>query len=143
MTTQPTPPTPTGQTPPPSHWDPPPPTPAGPAPGVRYAGFGIRALARVLAEVETRAAKIVLVGDAMQLQPIEAGAAFRAVTERVGYVELQGIRRQHEVWAQAASLALARGQAGEALRAYDAHGAVRFRATGAEARALSAPIPTP
>src|SRR5436305_1944245 len=55
-----------------------------------------RQLARVLAEVERRAAKIVLVGDAMQLQPIEAGAAFRAVTERVGYVELQGIRRQHE-----------------------------------------------
>src|SRR3954454_22198609 len=71
----------------------------------------------------------------MQLQPIEAGAAFRAVTERVGYVELQGIRRQHEAWAQAASLALARGQAGEALRAYDAQGAVRFRANGAEARA--------
>ena len=94
-----------------------------------------RQLARVLAEVETRAAKIVLVGDAMQLQPIEAGAAFRAVTERVGYVELQGIRRQREAWAQAASLALARGQAGEALRAYDAHGAVRFRANGAEARA--------
>ena len=94
-----------------------------------------RQLARVLAEVETRAAKIVLVGDAMQLQPIEAGAAFRAVTERVGYVELQGIRRQREAWAQAASLALARGQAGEALRAYDAHGAVQFRANGAEARA--------
>ena len=94
-----------------------------------------RQLARVLAEVETRAAKIVLVGDAMQLQPIEAGAAFRAVTERVGYVELQGIRRQYEAWAQAASLALARGQAGEALRAYDAHGAVQFRANGAEARA--------
>src|SRR3954454_9339691 len=71
----------------------------------------------------------------MQLQPIEAGAAFRAVTERVGYVELQGIRRQHEAWAQAASLALARGQAGEALRAYDAQGAVQFRATGAAARA--------
>ena len=48
MTTQPTPPTPTGQTPPPSHWDPPPPTPAGPAPGVRYAGFGIRAVALIL-----------------------------------------------------------------------------------------------
>ena len=57
-----------------------------------------RQLARVLAEVETREAKIVLVGDAMQLQPIEAGAAFRAVTERVGYVELQGIRRQREAW---------------------------------------------
>src|SRR4051794_24376419 len=94
-----------------------------------------RQLARVLAEVETRAAKIVLVGDAMQLQPIEAGAAFWAGAGGGGYVVLQGIRRQYEAWAQAASLVLARGQAGEALRAYDAHGAVRFRANGEETRA--------
>jgi hypothetical protein len=33
-------------------------------------------------------AKLVLVGDPEQLQPIEAGAAFRAIAERIGYAEL-------------------------------------------------------
>src|SRR4051794_31435708 len=51
-------------------------------------------LARVIETIHTAGAKAVLVGDAMQLQPIQAGAAFRAISERVGYVELEGLRRQ-------------------------------------------------
>jgi ATP-dependent exoDNAse (exonuclease V) alpha subunit len=41
-------------------------------------------------------AKLVLVGDPEQLQPIEAGAAFRAIVERIGYAELETIYRQKE-----------------------------------------------
>lgn len=53
-------------------------------------------MARVLKRAEDAGAKVVLVGDAMQLQPIQAGAAFRAISERIGSAELAGVRRQRE-----------------------------------------------
>ena len=46
--------------------------------------IGSRQMDRVLAHAEQAGAKVVLVGDAEQLQAIEAGAAFRALTERHG-----------------------------------------------------------
>lgn len=66
-------------------------------------------------------AKLVLVGDPEQLQPIEAGAAFRAIVDRVGYAELQTIYRQRTPWMRSASLDLARGRIGEAVDAYRAN----------------------
>ena len=63
-------------------------------------------------------AKLVLVGDPEQLQPIEAGAAFRAITERIGYAELETIYRQREQWMRDASLDLARGNVCKAIEAY-------------------------
>jgi hypothetical protein len=68
----------------------------------------------------------VLVGDPEQLQPIGAGAAFRAVAERVGMVELEGIRRQREDWQRAASIAFGRHRTEEGLAAYAARDAIRF-----------------
>ncbi|MES4992540.1 Ti-type conjugative transfer relaxase TraA [Agrobacterium radiobacter] len=78
-------------------------------------------LARVLKAVEEAGAKVVLVGDPMQLQPIQAGAAFRAIVERIGFAELVGIRRQKEQWARDASRLFARGKVEEALDAYAQH----------------------
>ncbi|MET3523917.1 Ti-type conjugative transfer relaxase TraA [Mesorhizobium abyssinicae] len=75
-------------------------------------------MARVLKIVENAGAKAVLVGDAMQLQPIQAGAAFRAISERIGFAELAGVRRQREAWAREASRLFARGKVEEALDAY-------------------------
>ena len=72
---------------------------------------------------------MVLVGDAEQLQPIEAGAAFRAIAERVGYQELSGIRRQHEAWQREASRDFARGEPGRALERYQEHDAIHFAET--------------
>ncbi|NKN39080.1 Ti-type conjugative transfer relaxase TraA [Agrobacterium sp. a22-2] len=69
-------------------------------------------------------AKLVLVGDPEQLQPIEAGAAFRAIADRVGYAELETIYRQREDWMRKASLDLARGRVGEALAVYRSEGRV-------------------
>ncbi|OYR19637.1 AAA domain protein, partial [Brucella grignonensis] len=70
-------------------------------------------------EAVTRAgAKLVLVGDPEQLQPIEAGAAFRAIVERIGYTELETIYRQKEAWMRAASLDLARGRIEQAISTY-------------------------
>jgi ATP-dependent exoDNAse (exonuclease V) alpha subunit len=62
--------------------------------------FGSRQMAKIVAEVARGGAKLVLVGDPQQLQAIEAGAAFRAITEQAHYVELTEVRRQREPWQQ-------------------------------------------
>jgi Ti-type conjugative transfer relaxase TraA len=87
-----------------------------------------RQMALVIDAVERAGAKIVLIGDPEQLQPIEAGAAFRAIADRIGYAELDKIYRQHEQWMRDASLDLARGNVGNAVAAYCANG----RMIGAE-----------
>ncbi len=69
-------------------------------------------------------AKLVLIGDAEQLQPIEAGAAFRSLTDRTGYAELGTIYRQRVEWMREASMDLARGKVAKAIRAYQANGHV-------------------
>ncbi|CDN58501.1 Ti-type conjugative transfer relaxase TraA (plasmid) [Neorhizobium galegae bv. officinalis bv. officinalis str. HAMBI 1141] len=77
----------------------------------------------LLVEAVTKAgAKLVLVGDPEQLQPIEAGAAFRAIADRIGYTELETIYRQRQQWMRDASLDLARGNIRRAVDAYTAHG---------------------
>ena len=77
----------------------------------------------LLVEAVTKAgAKLVLVGDFEQLQPIEAGAAFRALADRIGYAELETIYRQRQQWMRDASLDLARGNVHKAVDAYTAHG---------------------
>ncbi len=76
-------------------------------------------------ETVTRAgAKLVLVGDPEQLQPIEAGAAFRAIADRIGYAELETIYRHREQWMRDASLDLARGNVGKAVSAYQSNGKI-------------------
>lgn len=69
-------------------------------------------------------AKLVLIGDPEQLQPIEAGASFRAIVERIGYAELERIYRQREEWMRGASLDLARGNVAKAIGAYNGHGRI-------------------
>ncbi|MCO6410881.1 Ti-type conjugative transfer relaxase TraA [Hoeflea alexandrii] len=83
-----------------------------------------RQMATFVEAITKASAKLVLVGDAEQLQPIEAGAAFRAIVERTGYAELETIYRQKEDWMRAASLDLARGRVAEALSSYGAKGRV-------------------
>ncbi len=95
---------------------------------------GSKQLSRFITEADWAGAKIVLVGDPEQLQPIGAGAAFRAVAERVGMVELEGIRRQREGWQRAASVDFGRHRTAEGLAAYEQRGAIRFEATGEAAR---------
>ncbi len=75
----------------------------------------------VFLEAVVRAgAKLVLIGDPDQLQPIEAGAAFRAIVNRIGYAELETVYRQREEWMRTASLDLARGRVAEAINTYQA-----------------------
>ncbi|WP_037517583.1 Ti-type conjugative transfer relaxase TraA [Sphingomonas sp. LH128] len=96
---------------------------------------GSRQMERVLSHAEEAGAKVVMVGDAEQLQAIEAGAAFRARHERHGGVEITEIRRQHEDWQKDATRYLATGRTGEAIRAYSDRGMVHVAETREQARA--------
>ena len=91
--------------------------------------IGSRQMERLLAQAQAAGAKVVLVGDPEQLQAIEAGAAFRAIAERVGAVEITEVRRQREGWQQQATRELATGRTAEALARYEAAGMVRGHAT--------------
>ncbi|MCZ4348012.1 Ti-type conjugative transfer relaxase TraA [Devosia neptuniae] len=83
-----------------------------------------RQMAEFVAAVSTAGAKLVLVGDPEQLQPIEAGAAFRALVDRIGYAELENIYRQKQQWMRDASLDFARGNVREAMTRYTDQGRV-------------------
>jgi Ti-type conjugative transfer relaxase TraA len=99
---------------------------------------GSRQMGRVLEAVREAGAKVVLVGDARQLQPIEAGAAFRAIAEQIGVVEIETIRRQRQDWAREASQAFASGAVGEGITAYAARGHVHMSETRDAAKAAIA-----
>ena len=91
--------------------------------------IGSRQMERLLSQARAAGAKVVLVGDPEQLQAIEAGAAFRAIAERVGAVEITEVRRQREAWQQDATRELATGRTGAALARYEAAGMVQGHAT--------------
>jgi Ti-type conjugative transfer relaxase TraA len=91
--------------------------------------IGSRQMERVLSAADAAGAKVVLVGDAEQLQAIEAGAAFRALTERHGAAEITEIRRQREDWQREATRELATGRTGAALDRYEAAGMVHGHET--------------
>ncbi|WP_257544709.1 Ti-type conjugative transfer relaxase TraA [Sphingopyxis sp. DBS4] len=96
---------------------------------------GTRQMERVLSHATDAGAKVVLVGDPQQLQAIEAGAAFRAIHERHGGVEITEVRRQHVEWQQDATRQLATGRTGEAIRAYADHRMIHAAETREQARA--------
>ena len=97
--------------------------------------IGSRQMERVLSQARDAGAKVVMVGDPEQLQAIEAGAAFRSVTERHGAAEITEVRRQREGWQKDATRQLATGRTGEAIHAYDRHGMVLSADTREAARA--------
>src|SRR5690606_23031571 len=63
----------------------------------------------------------------------EAGAAFRAIVDRIGYASLETIHRQREQWMREASLDLARGNVGKAVASYMANGRIMGSALKAQA----------
>ena len=96
---------------------------------------GTRQMERVLSHAAKAGAKVILVGDQQQLQAIEAGAAFRAIHERSGGVEISEVRRQLSAWQQDATRQLATGRTGGAIRSYEERGMVRAADTREAARA--------
>ena len=98
--------------------------------------IGTRQMERLLSAADHAGAKVVLVGDPEQLQAIEAGSAFRAVSERHGAAEITEIRRQRTDWQRDATRWLATGRTPDALQAYRDHDMVRGADTRHQARAV-------
>lgn len=86
--------------------------------------IGTRQMARITQKMDEIGAKLVLVGDPDQLQPIEAGTPFRRLVETLGAARLTEIHRQREGWQKQASRDLAAGQIDKAVSAYSENSAV-------------------
>lgn len=85
---------------------------------------GTRQLARVTAKMQEIGAKLVLVGDPEQLQPIEAGTPFRDLVTRHGASQLTEVRRQKSDWQREATKNFAAGEIAKGIARYDEQGAV-------------------
>jgi ATP-dependent exoDNAse (exonuclease V) alpha subunit len=85
---------------------------------------GSRQLGELLQATEQSHAKLVLVGDANQLQPIEAGQLFERVSHEVGAARPTDIRRQREASEREMVQALARGDTRAALESLQSRGRV-------------------
>jgi Ti-type conjugative transfer relaxase TraA len=83
---------------------------------------GTRQMSELVEAVHKSGGKIVLIGDERQLQPIEHGAPFKAIGERIGASTLQDIRRQRDDWARTAAKNFAFGESRTALQAYAERG---------------------
>ena len=98
--------------------------------------IGTRQMHQLITKAKDAGAKMVLVGDFDQLQPIEAGGSFRGICERVGYFELSEIRRQNIDWQKDATKLLS-GQPENVARAldmYDENGHIKAYDTLADAK---------
>lgn len=87
---------------------------------------GTTQLTRLVRLVAKAGAKLVMVGDPDQLQPIEAGSPFRAAIERLGAARLTDIVRQYEEWMRDAVRQFAEGDARGALTQYALAGKLKL-----------------
>jgi Ti-type conjugative transfer relaxase TraA len=79
---------------------------------------GSRQTSKLMQHAQDAGAKLVLVGDHKQLQPIDAGGAFKAVQAKIGSAEMVENRRQREQWAADAANNIRNGSALKALNEY-------------------------
>ncbi|MEO1747144.1 MAG: AAA family ATPase, partial [Pseudomonadota bacterium] len=86
--------------------------------------IGTRQMQRLMTRMEEIGAKLVLVGDPNQLQPIEAGTPFRKLVEAHGAVHLKDIYRQKDDWQKQASRDLAESCIADAVKTYEINGSV-------------------
>ena len=98
--------------------------------------IGTRQMERLLSAADQAGAKVVLVGDPEQLQAIEAGAAFRSISEAHGAAEITEIRRQRTDWQRDATRWLATGRTADAIQTYRDQDMVRGADTRSQARAV-------
>ena len=81
---------------------------------------------KFLNAVQTLGVKAVVVGDGAQLQPVEAGPAFRLVTERIGVSRLEEIIRQKENWQRDATILFGKQESAKAIQAYQERGHIHL-----------------
>lgn len=94
---------------------------------------GTRQMARLIDEVSKAGARLILVGDEKQLQPIEHGAPFKAIGDRLGRSELTDIKRQRDEWAREAVKDFAFGRAEQGLKIYAERGLLTVTETRRDA----------
>lgn len=70
--------------------------------------------------------RVVLTGDSRQLEAVQAGAPFRAISSIFGSFVLDEIIRQNHQWARKASVKLSMRETSDALREYHDRGFVHF-----------------
>ncbi|RYZ81318.1 MAG: hypothetical protein EOP06_23735 [Proteobacteria bacterium] len=87
---------------------------------------GTRQMEKLVSLTEQTRTRLILVGDAKQLQPIEAGGSFKAMEERLGAATLVGIKRQREEWARVAVKDFAFGNSRKALHAFAERGLINI-----------------
>ncbi len=80
--------------------------------------MGTKQMAKIIGHIEQSGARFILVGDAKQLQPINAGGPFKLLEEVLTSCALTVIRRQKEFWARDAVKAMHEGRADDALYKY-------------------------
>jgi conjugative relaxase-like TrwC/TraI family protein len=96
--------------------------------------LGDRQLAELVSLAARDEAKLVVVGDPFQLQPIEAGAPMRTLSYHIGRVALhENIRQQYD-WERATLQLLRDGEAREAYREYERYGRIHDAHTADERR---------
>lgn len=81
---------------------------------------------KLLEAVQKLGVKLIVVGDGAQLQPVEAGPAFRLVTTRLGRSELNTVVRQKEDWQREATVLFGQQKTCEALQRYVNKGCVHI-----------------
>ncbi|MBX9620510.1 MAG: AAA family ATPase, partial [Alphaproteobacteria bacterium] len=81
---------------------------------------------KLLSAVKKLGVKLIVVGDGAQLQPVEAGPAFRLVTEKLGRSELNTVIRQKEAWQKEATVLFGQQKTNEAIQRYAAKGCVHI-----------------
>ncbi|MGS4884963.1 AAA family ATPase [Roseibium sp. MB-4] len=86
--------------------------------------IGTKQLAKFVHEAARSGAKIVLVGDPEQLQPIQAGTPFKDIAGSVDTAKLTEVRRQRFEWQRQATRLFADGKNKEALSAYRENGCI-------------------
>lgn len=96
---------------------------------------GSRLMSQLKDHCDRAGAKLVLVGDIRQLQPIDAGGAMRSMREAAGsHAEMNEIRRQHNERDKEMVLALKDGDAGKALSIMQERGYLKEHADTDAAR---------
>ena len=102
--------------------------------------IGSRPMSEILEKADQANAKIILVGDERQLQPIEAGGALKAVDQKLAQIKpeassrMEDIKRQHEAWMRQTVKEAAQGHTKEALKELDKHGKIEIYNSPQEAR---------
>ena len=81
---------------------------------------------KLLDAVKQLGVKLIVVGDGAQLQPVEAGPAFRLVSNRLGKAELNTVLRQKEDWQKEATVLFGQQETQAAIQKYADKGHVHI-----------------